>query len=91
MAIKDITEKAKAELKSLTGFEPSSVTSIKKDGEVWKVLVEMLEKTGIPDRMDILGIYEVKMDGGENLIGYERKGLRKRGDTAGQETEDDTE
>lgn len=91
MAIKDIAEKAKVELKSLTGFDPSSVVSVKKDGEEWKVLVELLEKAGIPDRMDILGIYEARMDASGNLVGYERKGLRKRGDTAGQESEETTE
>jgi hypothetical protein len=88
LKIKDITESAKSELKELTGFDASSVISVKKDGEIWKVLVELLEKAGIPDRMDILGIYEARMDGGGNLVGYERKGLRKRGDTAGQEVEE---
>jgi hypothetical protein len=107
--IKEITEKAKAELKSLTGFPASSVISVKQnsapaaepgsaavelsstaaDGEeTWKVVVELLERTGIPDRMDILGIYEAKMDAQGNLVSYERKGLRKRGDTAGQEAEE---
>jgi hypothetical protein len=91
VSIKDITEKAKAELKDLTSFEPSSVVSIKKEGEEWKVVVELLEKTGIPDRMDILGIYEALMDVTGDLISYERKGLRKRGDTAGQEVDEGAE
>lgn len=90
MKIKDITEKAKAELKELTGFGASSVISVKQDGGIWKVMVELLEKTGIPDRMDILGIYEARIDADGNLTGYERKGLRKRGDTAGQEVEEET-
>jgi hypothetical protein len=87
-SIKDITEKAKAELKSLTGFAPSSVVSVKQDGETWKVVVELLERAGIPDRMDILGIYEARMDAEGSLVSYERRGLRKRGDTAGQEVEE---
>jgi hypothetical protein len=91
MKIKDITEKAKSELKDLTGFDASSVISVKQDGEVWKVMVELLEKVGIPDRMDILGIYEARIDTAGNLTGYERKGLRKRGDTAGQEVEETNE
>lgn len=91
MAIKDVTEKAKAELKELTGFDASSVVSVKQDGEVWKVMVELIEKAGIPDRMDILGIYEARLDVAGNLTGYERKGLRKRGDTAGQEAEETNE
>jgi hypothetical protein len=91
ISFKDITESAKSELKELTGFDASSVVSVKKEGEEWKIIVELLERAGIPDRMDILGIYEVKMDIGGNLLAYERKGLRKRGDTAGQETEETTE
>jgi len=87
--IKDITERAKAELKDLTGFEASSVTSINKNENDWKIVVELLEKKGIPDRMDILGIYEVVMDTNSDLISYERKGLRKRGDTGGQEVEEE--
>jgi hypothetical protein len=89
-SLKDITKNAKVELKELTGFVASSVTSIKKDGNEWKVVIELLEKEGIPDRMDILGIYETRMDTQGNMINYERKGLRKRGDTAGQEVEEET-
>jgi hypothetical protein len=92
ISIKDITEKAKTELTSLTGFVASSVVSVRQDsasqtdgGKTWNVLVELLERPGIPDRMDILGIYEAHLDAEGNLVGYERKGLRKRGDTAGQE------
>jgi hypothetical protein len=88
VTMKDITENAKKELKELTGFAPSSVVSVQQDGEAWKVIVELLEKTGIPDRMDILGIYEARIDLAGNLTGYERKGLRKRGDTAGQEAQE---
>jgi hypothetical protein len=85
LSIKDITEKAKVELESLTSFKTSSVVSVRKDADDWRVTVELLEKEGIPDRMDILGIYEAAIDTGGSLTSYERKGLRKRGDTAGQE------
>jgi hypothetical protein len=88
MTIKEASEKAQSELKALTGFAVSSVVSVKHDGETWRVTVELLEKEGIPDRMDILGIYETNIDSSGNLTGYERKGLRKRGDTAGQEYEE---
>jgi hypothetical protein len=91
IGMKDVTEKAKSELKSLTGFVASSVISAKKEGAVWKVLVELLEKPGIPDRMDILGIYETHFDELGELTFYERKGLRKRGDTGGQEFEEGAE
>jgi hypothetical protein len=85
---KDLLEKAKSELTSLTGFPASSVISFKKEssstqgaGDIWKVVVEMLEKQGIPDRTDILGVYEIQFDARGELISYERIKLRKRGDT----------
>jgi hypothetical protein len=98
MTLKDITEKVKLELKQLTGFEPESVISAKQEpaslggkqggSNEWLVVVEMLEKAGIPDRMDIIGVYSARLDTKGNLLSYERIGLRKRGDTAGQEVEE---
>jgi hypothetical protein len=89
VSLKAITESAKNELKELTGFVASSVTSVRKDGDEWKVVIELLEKEGIPDKMDILGIYETSLDKNGNLISYERAGLRKRGDTVGYESEEE--
>jgi hypothetical protein len=31
--------------------------------------------------MDVLGLYEVRLDNEGNLLGFERKRLRKRGET----------
>jgi hypothetical protein len=31
--------------------------------------------------MDVLGLYELRMDDKGNLLGLDRKGLRKRGET----------
>jgi len=87
-SLKEITQRAMSELHDLTGFEASSVVSIKKDESEWRVLIELIEKKGIPDRMDIIGLYEAKMSMTGDLAGYERRGLRKRGDTM-QETEEE--
>jgi hypothetical protein len=86
--IKTITVNAMETLADLTGYEASSVVSIKKEGDVWNVILELVEKVGIPDRMDILGRYHTTLDAGGEVINYERVGLRKRGDT-GIEVEDE--
>ena len=52
----------------------------KTDGE-WVVSLEAVERKAIPDTMDVLGLYEIRMDGDGNLVGFERTRLRKRGDT----------
>jgi hypothetical protein len=47
----------------------------------WIVSLEALERRAIPDTMDVLGLYEVRMDNEGNLLGFNRKRLRKRGET----------
>jgi hypothetical protein len=52
-----------------------------REGEEWIVTLEMVEKKSIPDSMDILGAYEVRMDSGGQVLNFNRISLRKRGDT----------
>ena len=82
MTTKDILEKAKKELADLTGFKSPSAVGFKKEGNDWIATIEVIEKESIPDGMDILGTYEVRVDQNGNIIRYERTDLRKRIDTA---------
>jgi len=52
-----------------------------KDEKGWHISVEMLEKKSIPDQMDILATYEALLDEEGNLLGFERKSMRKRIET----------
>ena len=81
MATKDLLEKAKKELVNLTGFKSPAAVGFKKEGNELVATIEVIEKESIPDGMDILGTYEVRVDEGGNIIGYERTDLRKRSDT----------
>ncbi len=81
MATKDILEKAKKELADLTGFKSPSAIGFKKEGNELIATIEVIEKESIPDGMDILGTYEVRVDSDGKIIGYERTDLRKRVDT----------
>ncbi len=58
------------------------VTSLSKKEDGWTVCIEELERKGIPDTMDILGLYEISLNNEGDLLSVERKKLRKRGDTA---------
>ncbi len=82
MATKDILEKAKKELADLTGFKSPSAIGFKKEGNELVATIEVIEKESIPDGMDILGTYEVRVDQDGKILGYERTDLRKRVDTA---------
>lgn len=82
MATKDILEKAKKELADLTGFKSPSAIGFKKEGNELIATIEVIEKESIPDGMDVLGTYEVRVDESGKIINYERTDLRKRVDTA---------
>lgn len=76
-----LIEKARKELSSLTGLKTSSTVGATKDEKGWHISVEMLEKKSIPDQMDILALYEALLDEEGNLLGFERKSMRKRMET----------
>lgn len=76
-----IASQAKKELTALTNLQASTVLGIVRDGEEWVVTLEMLEKKSIPDAMDILGTYEVRLSTEGELLNFNRISLRKRGDT----------
>ena len=82
MTTKDILEKVKKELADLTGFKSPSAIGFKKEGNELIATIEVIEKESIPDGMDVLGTYEVRVDDDGKIIGYERTDLRKRVDTA---------
>ena len=81
MEPQEFIEKAKKQLADLTGFKSPAGIGLKKEKEGWIATIEIVEKKSIPDGMDVLGTYEVRLGAKGNLLGYERKELRKRIDT----------
>ena len=77
----EIVQVARSELASLTGLELGSTLVANREGEGWRVCVEVVEKHSLPDGMDILAAYEVVLDDDCNVAGFKRTGLRKRIDT----------
>lgn len=80
MEIKDIVENAKNKLVEFTGFTAPSAIGVNKEGEVFRVIIEITERPSPASNLEMLGIYEICLDVDGNLIGYERTQLRKRGD-----------
>lgn len=82
MGMAEIVEAARSELASLTGLELGSTLSANREGEGWRVAIDVVEKHSLPDGMDILATYDVVLDDNGNVAGFKRIGLRKRIDTA---------
>ena len=81
MGMAEIVEAARSELASLTGLELGSTLSANREGEGWRVSIDVVEKHSLPDGMDILATYDVTLDDEANVAGFKRIGLRKRIDT----------
>jgi len=76
-----IVKKAQEEFNKLSKIPVEGVIGLSKVEEGWAVSLEALERRAIPDSMDVLGLFEVRLDNEGNLLAFERKKLRKRGDT----------
>lgn len=78
--IQDICEKAKAIAEALFLKKAEGISSMAKEGDLWKLEVEILERKSVPDTRDIISRYEMKFDLDGDLTCYRRVALRHRGD-----------
>ena len=78
--IRNIVQNAKEKLVELTGFTSPSAIGVDREGETWRIVIEITEKPSPASNLEVLGIYEVRLDVNGDLLGYERKKMRKRGD-----------
>jgi hypothetical protein len=76
--IRQCVEAAKSGLEQLTGFSAPHAIGISQDSDVWHVTIEITEKSSEASNLDLLGIYDVRVDNSGNLMGYERLRMRKR-------------
>ncbi len=80
MEIRDIAKIAKKNLAELTGFSSPNAIGINREGDIWHITVEIIEKPSEAVNLEILGIYDVRIDASGDFLGYEKMRMRKRGD-----------
>ena len=78
LSMTEAIKKARTELYDLTGLEISSTLSAAKEGDEWLVDIEVVEKHSIPDSMDLLALYETRLDADGNMQEFKRTKIRKR-------------
>jgi hypothetical protein len=54
----------------LLDHEFEGVVRVEDDGDGWRTLVEVVERSAVPDTQDIIGRYEVTLDADGDLTGY---------------------
>jgi len=77
----EIIKRVQDDFTRLSNIPVNGIIGLSRTEEGWVVLLEVLERRAIPDTMDVLGLYEVRLDSEGNLLGFDRKKLRKRGET----------
>jgi hypothetical protein len=81
----ELARAARAQLGELTGRPAESVLGLRKDDDGWKVTVEVVELSRVPNSTDLLGCYVVTLDDDGELTGYERVRRYQRGHAGGEE------
>ena len=81
MTAQELIKKAGEQFTQLSRIPVDGVIGLEKTDDGWTVTLEGLERRSIPDTMDVLGLYTVRLDPDGNVTSFERKKLRKRGDT----------
>jgi hypothetical protein len=71
--LRRVTETARALLQELSGADVESVTALDRTPDGWRVTLEAVEVRRIPDSTDVLGTYDVELDGDCDLVRYERR------------------
>jgi len=65
---------------SVLRLKVSTVISVSRTADGWQVTAELVERRSVPDTSDLLGVYELLLDEGGNLLKYERTRMRRRCD-----------
>jgi hypothetical protein len=68
----EVIQRARAQLEEMMGRPAESVLGMLRDGEGWKVTFEAVELQRVPASTDVLGSYEVDVDGNGDVVGYRR-------------------
>lgn len=81
MELGEIIVCTKEQLTALHPLPLSGVIGAAKRDDGWHVTVELIERKGIPDAQDLLGVYEAILDEKGGMLSYQRKKVRRRSDT----------
>jgi hypothetical protein len=82
--LEEIIKIGSQKLANLIGLKLLAVTEVRPQEEsesAWLMKLEFVEREGIPNTMDLVGLYEAAFDQSGRLQNYTRLDMRKRGDS----------
>jgi hypothetical protein len=79
LSIAQVIDRATQQL-SILKLRVSTIASVAPEDGGWRVTAELVERRGVPDTNDFLGVYDLHLDESANVLRYERTHLRRRSD-----------
>jgi hypothetical protein len=74
-----LIRKAREHLHELAGVDAETVSALAGDGDAgWIVTLEAVELERVPNTMDLMGTYEVRVSQDGELLGFRRLGRYQR-------------
>jgi hypothetical protein len=70
---------ARDQFGEITGYQPESVSGLRRTDDGWLIQFEVVELERIPDTMSLLATYQVELDEDGDLLGYQRVRRYARG------------
>lgn len=67
-------------VEELLEYDVDGVVRVERADDGWRALVEVVERSAVPDTQDIIGRYEVELDEAGTLVGYGLQERFRRGD-----------
>lgn len=81
----EIRESVASVARDVIGRALDGVVEVNAQDDGWRAEVEVIERRAVPDTQDILGRYELLLDGDGEVQSYRRLDRYRRGDTAYEE------
>jgi hypothetical protein len=75
---KKMVDAARRQLEEILGLEPESVSGFERNGDGWKITLEVVEMHRIPESTDVLSSYEVTVDDDGNVVGASQRRRYRR-------------
>ncbi len=79
--LKALVQNASRQISTFAGIAVERVVGITRRDDGWVLECEVVERQGIPNTMDMLGLYEVHIDVQGNVEQFRRRSSRLRGTT----------
>jgi hypothetical protein len=72
MSVRGAVQRVRKDFPDLAGRPVEAVLGVQRDDDGFKVTVQVVELARIPNSTDVLGAYQVSLDGGGEMTGYRR-------------------